>query len=293
MALALPARLVETVEGRREAGLRDWVGDLPRVVADVAERWTLQVGDPFQPGGSCSWVAPVRDAAGRDLVLKLGWRHFEAAHEAHGLALWAGDGAIALHAAHTFDRTSALLLERCVPGTTLSEVVAQPEQDIVVAGLLGRLWREPPAGQPFRPLHSMCEQWAVGFEHRLARSPASVDPGLAAAGLELFRTLPGTADRRVVLCTDLHAGNILAAQREPWLVCDPKPYLGDPTYDVLQHLLNCDDRLVADPVGLAGRMADLLDIDEARLVQWLFARCVLESIDSPMLRTVAARLAPA
>jgi streptomycin 6-kinase len=31
----------------------------------------------------------------------------------------------------------------------------------------------------------------------------------------------------------------------------PKPYVGHPAYDVLQHMLNCEDRLAADPVGLA------------------------------------------
>jgi streptomycin 6-kinase len=40
----------------------------------------------------------------------------------------------------------------------------------------------------------------------------------------------------VLLCTDLHADNILAALRAPWLVIDPKPYAGDPAYDVRQHM---------------------------------------------------------
>ena len=31
--------------------------------------------------------------------------------------------------------------------------------------------------------------------------------------MELFTSLPGTADRRVLLCTDLHAGNVLASGR--------------------------------------------------------------------------------
>jgi hypothetical protein len=51
----------------------------------------------------------------------------------------------------------------------------------------------------------------------------------------------------VLLCTDLHGDNILAAQRELWLVIDPKPYVGDPAYDLLQHMLNCEDRLAAAP----------------------------------------------
>jgi streptomycin 6-kinase len=96
----------------------------------------------------------------------------------------------------------------------------------------------------------------------------------------------------VLLCTDLHGDNILAARREPWLVIDPKPYLGDPAYDVLQHMLNCEGRLAADPAGLAARMAGLTGTDAGRVRQWLFARSVQESIGSPLMREVATRLAP-
>jgi streptomycin 6-kinase len=95
------------------------------------------------------------------------------------------------------------------------------------------------------------------------------------------------------LCTDLHAGNVLAAEREPWLAIDPKPYVGDPTYDALQHLLNCEERLRADPRELARRMAGLLDLDAERLLLWLFARCVQESASWPPLLEVARGIAPA
>jgi streptomycin 6-kinase len=104
--------------------------------------------------------------------------------------------------------------------------------------------------------------------------------------------LPETADCQVLLCTDLHGDNILAAQRAPWLVIDPKPYVGDPAYDLLQHMLNCQDRLAADPAGLANRMATLAGVDAGRVRQWLFAWSVQESIGSPLMRQVARRLAP-
>ena len=96
----------------------------------------------------------------------------------------------------------------------------------------------------------------------------------------------------MLLCTDLHAGNVLAAQRQPWLAIDPKPYLGDPTYDPVQHLLNCDERLRSDPEGLAYRMADLVDVDRQRMLLWLFARCIQESLDWPHLAAIAQRIAP-
>jgi streptomycin 6-kinase len=231
----------------------------------------------------------VRDRTGGELVLKVAWFHPEAAHEVDALRVWAGDGAVQVYAADRSGDTNALLLERCRPGTALS-ARPEPEQDEVVAALLRRLWVAPPAGHAFRPLQLMCDQWAEEFEERLAAEPGLLDPGLAREGIALFHTLPSTAEREVLLTTDAHAGNVLATQREPWLLMDPKPHVGDPTFDALQHLLNSAERLQADPAGLAGRMADLLDLDELRLRRWLFARCVQEAPDCPMLADVAARL---
>jgi streptomycin 6-kinase len=293
MPLVLPTNLLESTRQDLFPERREWVERLPGIVCELAERWSLRLGEPYQPGGQCSWVAPVCDAAGRELVLKVSWRHDEAAQEADGLMAWGGRGAVLLHDVHVSGPTSALLLERCRPGTTLGLAVPEPEQDVVLAGLLRQLWKAPHDGYPFRPLQAMCHAWAAEFQQRLAASPDVLDLGLARAGMELFRSLPATARQTVLLCTDLHAGNVLAAQREPWLVIDPKPYVGDPTYDPLQHLLNCEQRLVADPLGLVRRMADLLGLDSERLTWWLFARCVQESIDQPLLRNVAAALAPA
>jgi streptomycin 6-kinase len=140
----------------------------------------------------------------------------------------------------------------------------------------------------------MCDAWAAEFEaeHAAAYAAERIDPGLARAGIDLLRELPASAGSAVLLCTDLHGDNILAAQRAPWLVIDPKPYLGDPAYDVVQHMLNCEDRLAADPAGLAGRMARLAGVDSRRVRLWLFARCVQESAGSPLMRRAAERLAP-
>ena len=226
-------------------------------------------------------------------MLKVGWRHQEAWHKADGLRVWAGDGDVRIVDSAVLASTSALLLEACDPGSTLTGVAAG-DQDAVTAGLLRRLWVEPQPGHPFRPLTDMCRWWAAEFEtkYAVAQAESRIDPGLARAGAEWFRALPASADRSVLLCTDLHAGNVLAARREPWLVIDPKPYLGDPTYDPLQHMLNCPDRLVADPAGFADRMAALLELEANRLRHWLFARCLVESLDRPFLGAVAATLAP-
>jgi streptomycin 6-kinase len=288
----LPRNLVDAVRQEDDELRRAWMTTLPETAEHLAQQWSLSFGEPFQPGSQTAWVAPARSEAGSDLVLKLAWRHPEAEHEAGALRAWNGQGAVVVHATEQLDSTIALLLERCVPGLPLA-TLPEPEQDIVIASLLPRLWHEPAPGHPFRSLQQMCEAWADEFEWKAAARPMSLDAGLAREGIALFRTLPATAERNVLLCTDLHAENVLAAQREPWLVIDPKPYVGDPTYDALQHLLNCDRRLHADPGDLARHMAALLDLDSERLLLWLFARCVQESRDWPALADVARRLAPA
>ena len=85
---------------------------------------------------------------------------------------------------------------------------------------------------------------------------------------------------------------IIASQREPWLAIDPKPFIGDRAYDAVQHMLNCDARLLTDPVALSRRMAELLDLDAERVRLWLFARCAQESLHDATMREPARRLAP-
>jgi streptomycin 6-kinase len=288
-ALRMPSNLVAAAG---KDGRSAWLKALPALIEAVAARWTLSVEDPFEPGGQTAWVAPAHSEAHGDVVLKVGWRHMEGEDEAAGLREWAGEGAIRVFADEQLSgQTTALLLERCTPGTTLAKR-PEEEQDDVIAALLRRLWRQPVDDGVFRPLRAMCEYWADSFERKVARGMGDVDPGIAREGADLFRALPATAGEEVLLCTDLHAENVLAAQREQWLVIDPKPFLGDPTYDVLQHLLNCEDRLQADPHGLATRVAGLLGLDPERLLLWLFARCVVDSASWPWALEIARRVRP-
>jgi streptomycin 6-kinase len=291
--IQIPPELADAVDEDDYPARLEWLAMLPALVTDIASEWELELGKPYLPGGQCAWVAAARNPAGDELVLKVGWRHREAEHEADGLWHWDGDGAIRCFAARQMDNTTALLLERCTPGRQLGTSAPEPEQDEIIAMLLRRLWaRAPQAGHPFSSLKTMCRDWANSFEVAYASDKAGLDPGLARECVETLRTLPGSATTEVLLCTDLHAGNVLAARREPWLMIDPKPLTGDPAFDPIQHMLNCDARLVADPTGLASRLAGLLDLDPQRVGLWLFARCTQESLHDPTMRELARRLAP-
>ena len=97
-----------------------------------------------------------------------------------------------------------------------------------------------------------------------------MDPGLARDGLAAFRELPRSADPSVLLCTDLHAGNVLSGQRRPWLLIDPKPYVGDPHYDVAPAPAELRaTACVDDPHGLVRRISDLTGLDAERVRDWL------------------------
>ncbi len=262
----VPRRLAASCQTDERAA---WLHRLPEILQTLEERWPLTLGQPFEEV-SCGWVAPAKLEDGTLVVLKAGMPHMEGEDELEGLLFWNGVAAVRVLRA---DRTlNAMLLERCEPGTTL-HVLPEPEQDVVIAGLLRRLWRLPPAPHRFRPLSSMLQFWA---SETLARRERWADGGLVREGLRLFQELPRTAPEETLLTTDLHAGNVLRTTREPWLVIDPKPFIGDPAYDATQHLFNCSGRLLADANGFIRRVADLLEMKHERVGLWMFARAAAE-----------------
>jgi streptomycin 6-kinase len=270
MALKMPPDLVANCvkSGSRSA----WLDRLPSTVSKIASRWSLTLLDPFDDA-TCAWVAPVMRADGTSAVLKLGMPHMEAEHESHGLRFWDGDPTARLFDCD--DELGAILLERCAPGVTLRSL-PEPEQDLVISSLLPRLWRQPANPHPFRPLSHMLQYWT---EETLTEVEHWPDEGLVREGLSLFHDLSRPAPSDVLLATDLHAGNVLQSQREPWLVIDPKPFVGDATYDATQHLFNCDQRLRSDPKGTIRGVADLFGLDHERVRLWMFARAAAEPRD--------------
>src|SRR5208282_2140286 len=233
-----------------------WLERLPDALNDLARRWSLSLGSPFIGDDvTCSYVTTVHLAGGTSAVLKLGMPHMEGEHEIQGLRFWDGDPTVRMLAAD--EGLNVMLLERCEPGTTL-RTLPEPDQDVAIAGLLRRMWPAPSAQHPFRPLSALTEYWSKETLAQIAQWP---DAGLVREGLRLFAELPRSSAQHVLLATDLHAGNVLRAQREPWLVIDPKPFVGDPAYDATQHLFNCGTRMQQDADGTIRRFADLLEVD--------------------------------
>ena len=253
-----------------------WVDGLPAVQRAVVEEWSLRPeGTPQH--GHVSLVRPVRTASGRPAVLKLGFPDEESEHEHLALQHWGGNAAVQLLRADPHRR--ALLLERLGP-ETLAEV-GDVEACETVAGFYARLHR--PALPQLRRLSALLGRW----QEQLAAVPrqAPVPHRLvqqAAAIARQFATDPAIDSR--LLHGDLHYDNVLAGDREPWLVIDPKPLAGDPHFEPAPMLWNRWDEVVASgDVRDAVRrrfhtLVDAAGLDEDRARDWAVLRVVLNAV---------------
>lgn len=290
MTLSIPSGLATSCRKAPESAA--WLRRLPETLRILKRQWSLTLDAPIDDV-SCSYVARVSRADGTSAVLKVAMPPMEGEHEILGLRFWDGDPTVRLLAAD--EDQGAMLLERCEPGTPL-RALPEYEQDVIIARLLRRLWCVPPTQHFFRPLSALMRHWSRETLAQMEQWPEQgPDKGLVQEGLRLFSELPATAPTEVLLATDLHAGNVLRAEREPWLAIDPKPFVGDPAYDATQHLFNCRTRLRSDADVTIQGFADLLGVDPKRVRLWIFARAAAEPRDdwrNPDWMTLARAVAP-
>jgi streptomycin 6-kinase len=133
-----------------------------------------------------------------------------------------------------------------------------------------------PASAGPRRLPRLCERAGV-WEEQLLKSqtefPDLLPPRTVAAALATVREL-GAAQPELLVHGDLHARNILRAEREPWLAVDPKGRVGDPAFDGGALLKSrAWDLLGADDLSRATHrvldvFAESAALDRVRVQRW-------------------------
>lgn len=247
-----------------------WLAGLPAAVAAATECWELTLGPPYE-GGMVSWVAPATRPDGTPVALKLPWPHPEAAAEADALRAWAGEGAVLL--LDEDPATGALLLEQARPGTHLYRTPAIATG--VIVGLLARLSIPVSDPGPFTTLADEATEWADGLVAQWERAGRPIERVLVDTAVGLLRELAPTQGPPVLLHQDLHATNVVAAEREPWLAIDPKPLVGEAEFAVAPL---CRDYDLGHTPEAARRRFDeaveTLGLDRERTRGWAVAQTV-------------------
>jgi streptomycin 6-kinase len=95
----------------------------------------------------------------------------------------------------------------------------------VLIGLLPRLWK--PVGEPFRTLSDEADEWASALYLERKTARRADERRAIDAALTYITALKDTQGEQVLVHQDFHGDNVLAAEREPWLVIDPKPLRGE------------------------------------------------------------------
>ena len=273
--------LVELPDGILAMGSRGeawavWVRALPKLTREIVEEWQLSV-EGAVGHGHCSLILPVRTTSGRPAVLKIGFPDRESEHESLALQHWHGNGTVQLLRADP--HRNALLLER-LHDETLSDVWDLDACE-VVAERYARL--HIPAPPQLRRLSTELGRW----EAQLTALPrnAPVPRRLVEQCLAITGDFLGDDDiDGRLLHADLHYDNVLAADREPWLVIDPKPLSGDPHFEPAPMLWNRWDEVVASGnvrESVRRRFHTIVDtagLDEDRAKDWAVLRVVLNAV---------------
>jgi streptomycin 6-kinase len=296
------ANRIESVFGERG---REWLNDLQQLLDLCAERWSLEIGDPFEL--SYNYVAAAARADGSPVVLKAGVPNKELTSEVAALRAYDGRGAVRLLDADP--ELGVMLLERIAPGETLVSVTDDDDATRIAASVMQALKTPPPADAPFPTV----AEWSRGMEGLRRHFGGGTGPfptRLVEEAEAMWRDLLASQGPAVLLHGDLHHFNILRSSgfqpepdsgkmpelqvdsgREPklpsrphhWIAIDPKGVIGEAEYEIGALLRNPDLNKLGEPgaVKLQKRrieiLAEQLGYDRVRLRSWAIAQAVLSA----------------
>lgn len=256
-----------------------WLAALPDLLAEYGRRWGLQPLPPFA-GLTFNYVTPVMRADGTPAVLKAGVPGDEFRAGIAFLRLCDGHGAVRLLEAD--DARCVMLMEQAFPGVALARLEDDDEATVIGAEVMRAFWRPVPDEHPFPTV----ARWLRAFGVVRAKYGGASGPlpeATLARAEGLARELLASAPYERLMHGDLHHDNIVSAQREPWLVIDPKGLVGDTGYETGPFMNNPYGRMEtwSDPARHFARRADILAERLAyprdRILAWGFTQAVLSA----------------
>ena len=256
-----------------------WDATAAELVATMLDRWHLTPGEPLV-GGVAAAVLAVETHDGHPAVLKVGYPHWEATHEAVGLESYGAP--LAPRVLRQDAWTWSLLLERVSPGVALRDSALRVDVALRTAAHLHRRLADADVPDSVPALGEVVASY-------LAPARALADDPLVVDALDELERLAADPAPSMLLHGDYNPGNILSSG-DGWKVIDPKPIVGDPAFDLwplleqVGHPSRASLELVARTTGYP--------ID--RLARWAHARAglnvtwFLDDVDEPPDTMMAA-----
>lgn len=231
----LPTKFRRNVSGLHGAKGARWLADLPKIVGEICGLWKLDIENIF-PNLSYNFVADCSGETGEKFVLKIGFPEEDSSltFEKRALEAFGGRGAVRLLKAD--EKRFAILLERAVEGKTLSRICGEDYERAVeiTIEVLKKLPREPPNKTDFINL----EDWINGLNRAIA---ANFQTKKVEKARKFFSELIEPFEKKILLHGDVHFDNILSAEREPFLLIDPKGLIGEIGYEIAVFLNDLAD----------------------------------------------------
>ncbi|GAB6089474.1 aminoglycoside phosphotransferase family protein [Spirochaeta dissipatitropha] len=246
--ILIPENLKQTVRDiGGEAEL--WLDNLQEHVERRAGKWKLSLDEQLQHKGMCSIILGGRDAWNRRVILKLSVPHDEVRNEADAMRLWQDGPAAGL--LNASDDGFDLLLARCDPGSDLWSLSIQ-EQIACASSILPRLWI--PVSEPgcFRSLDDTAACWLREIRNKPEVFDLPVD--LVNEIVEELQDLQ--SEHVCLLHGDFNPGNVILDGTDVWKVIDPKPWIGEPAFDLAQLIFNWIDYYTDRKI----QFTDLIDL---------------------------------
>jgi streptomycin 6-kinase len=258
---------------------QDWLDNLPRLQADLIERWSLK---DIQPLHDLSYNYLVFGITSDNIrvVLKMGVPHPELDAEIKALIAFDGPGSV--HLLEYDTSLGALLLERILPGKDLRTIPDDQETTRIAARLMRQIWKPAPLNNNFPSAAGWCQGFQRYIEKYNKNGP--LPKNLVEQAASLAKELLASSETVNLLHGDLHHMNILRKGPQTWIAIDPKGVLGEPAFEVGALLLNPVPDLIDWPAlknvqeQRLSILEEELTIDRCRLAGWSYVRAVLSAI---------------
>ncbi len=278
MNLEVPELVRQRAQANGEAG-REWLDDLPGVLAAISDLWGLHLEEPYA-GGTAGYVVRATDMLGMPCVLKVAMaldaEEEDAFHRSVAVHKLVGGRGCAKLLAHE-PSVPALLMEQL--GPNLDDLAFNvPQMLDTVTQALKAFWRPRGDAELDLPTGAEKAMWLAGFiDTAWSQLEEPCSKEIIAQALDYCEHRAAAFDPggAVLVHGDAHGWNTVQATDGQYKLVDPEGVWSEPAQDLGVLMREYNEPLLAGDTARLTRaraehLANLGDVDPEAVWQWGF-----------------------